>query len=99
MVAFPLIGLVVAHEDGAIISSWYLESEESAGTTLGACPYNDYDEELHDIVDLSGCTYEEYSEIKEGHHESTVTIGKSGEWEFHRTNQEGKNVSRRFAKR
>jgi hypothetical protein len=94
---FPRIGAVRALADGAIVGTWYLVSADASGP-LAACPYNDYDESLHEIVDLSGCTYEEYLDIIDGHNESTLT--KAGEgWDFHRTDQEGNDVSRRIAKR
>jgi hypothetical protein len=93
---FPRVGAVRALADGAILGTWYLESEEVSGA-MTVCPYNDYDDTLHEIVDLSDCTYEEYMDLIEGHHESTLT--KAGEgWDVH-TQKDGKDVSRRLARR
>ena len=90
---FPRAGLIYNKEDGAVLCTWSypVNPENPTDMLTGDCPLATYDEELHEMIDLTTCTYDEYVKIKDKHHEAVIekAPGKDQGWLLYRKEQGG----------
>ena len=85
---FPRAGLICSKEDGAVLCTWSypVNPEDPSDMLTGNCPLATFDEELHEMIDLTTCTYEEYVQISDKHHEATIEKAQNPEkgWKLFR---------------
>jgi hypothetical protein len=71
---FPRIGLIRHRTTDSVLATWnYSLSPEDIEDFDGPCPYVDFIPGQHEVVDLSGCTRDEYTTIAKQHHETFMT--------------------------